>query len=40
MGESMKKGATKCVENPLKMFFEFLRNDHPGTLYINFLKQI
>jgi len=33
MGENMKKGATKFVDNPLKLFFEFLKNHHGNTIY-------
>ncbi len=32
-GESIKKGAKQCVDIPLKLFFEFLKNHHGNTIY-------
>jgi len=29
----MKKRVTKCVDNPLNLFFEFLKNHHGNTIY-------
>ncbi len=35
MGESMKKEATRGMDNPSKLFFEFLKN-HDGNICLNF----
>jgi hypothetical protein len=34
VGENMKKEATKGVDNPLKLFFEVLKNHHVSRVLL------